>query len=1605
VCLADPFPVGGESPPLRSALPKQARDRPRPEEEANKSSGRLYATDATAATSTRHTAIMHDDLSAPAPPATGSEISSPFGAVARLLGLSEPGLGFSVPPRHRGGIEARSGLAFQDEDALRQIGRLLRQDGQRALSVRLEGAGDTDVLALRQGGGVVEEYRQVKGRREGLAKWSLVELGREGVWSEFIRTTTAFVQRAGADRSLLLVFVTDGELDTALQALRDDPAAFRNGSGATSAGRDVTRGALLMNCALGLLSPSVAARIQTAAGRDRLRQLCEDVARVLDHAWLRRDGVADAAAEWPAEAADAVASLAARLDGENGSLLSAALQDAARRLDLLLESLRFESRVRRSGAGAGDDDVPAEQAEMVLVLIEAGRLDAAAAREALRKLRVAVADRALVGATLDEGAVRRITDLPAPLQLEPFPHPVGARIRRVETEPAILRGLRTHRAVWVYGPPRVGKTEAVRAALERGRLQERTVWLRLAGDGADIDRIWLHLAFWIGERTGNRELYRALRSGGVHAVEVRGQIARAGGELQAVLVADDVSRVPEAGHGALLASLEEVRLGGVGVVALAEDRPTVPATGFRASAEPVAIEGFTTAEALQFWRALGKVPSNDAAMMAAMKIVHRTAGHPEILRLIAGGLPDAPSAAELDAVCDALPAGEGAGLLRDLAWKLFRADPADDFQRGLIPRVALATHELTEAQARAIAAVHPPLRWSAFGWLDLSTTLLEEVRRGRYRLPPIYQAVARMEVAGDDALERAVHRACAETVLDRFSRERTIDWPDLYQVTLDYVFALEWKQAALNALWLANSALSIPAAQERLQLALLPFRGPAAMTCGLEPDLHVAVLGASVMAERRMGDAAGTRDALEAMRRVAAAASGEAGYRARTVAALFTAVDASLGGDHDAAFAAVDPAWREAAEHGDALQLRLLGDIRLSAAALGATGAGVVLEQIEALEHAGEAIASLGDLGLNESTPGLVPVIFSRVSRAVQDDTRPALIEAYERYLGAFRARGVPEGIAAVAPSLCALLYDGSRKDDAVALASQVARELAETPFEGEGILLLADFHRLREQWAPAVDAYGQAIPLLRAAGSQWLRAAHTGAALALHHHGDQRLAACHAFAAYRLFAADEDANPRLLYEALGRAAVLAYRAGRYRLSAACLPRLLRLAEEAGDAKRKRLVAMLARQIAESIGAPEPRFGAAPGAFPAPAADLPPPSAATALGVYFFEQDLGAVGLLGEPGDVSNLAHHLVFNTLTFVGLTRQAVRAGKKAVAEWLRAGDAAGAMTSFDLLRHVDDRAGDVEGALARIWEVLPPATALAEQEGKDRAYAEQVVLDYWTPAPLSRLAGLARDEAERLLDAFAARFDTLSPEARKEWTAEAEIARARLALAKGDRGAADRALMAASGSADGTRIAGRVRIHAARLRAFGNGAGYARDVLEALRLQAEYAERLAAAGATAENERAELGRRLLSFWTETVNSVEPPFDRLAELFAREGGGGAGFRSAAANVLTALGLIDAPIHVGAGLAGRLLDGGGAELDDAQLEEVLRRYLGAGLERAVAAGMMGNPGISRQEFESIAEKLRTHQSTFEPALRRLLAPEVVGLLLGFSDGTDPTAA
>ncbi|HEX8320467.1 MAG TPA: hypothetical protein VF632_18840 [Longimicrobium sp.] len=252
------------------------------------------------------------------------------------------------------------------------------------------------------------------------------------------------------------------------------------------------------------------------------------------------------------------------------------------------------------------------------------------------------------------------------------------------------------------------------------------------------------------------------------------------------------------------------------------------------------------------------------------------------------------------------------------------------------------------------------------------------------------------------------------------------------------------------------------------------------------------------------------------------------------------------------------------------------------------------------------------------------------------------------------------------------------------------------------------------------------------------------------------------------------------------------------------------------------------------------------------------------------------------------------------------------------------------------------------------------------------------------------------------FVARFGALCPESRKEWTAETEIARAGLAMANGDRRAADCALMAALSSAEGTRIAERVKNRVARLRAFGNGGGYAQDALEALRLQAEYAARLARAGDRAENERTDFGRRLVAFWTETVDSSGPPFDGLAQLFARDTEAGAAFGSAAADLLGALELIEAPWNVGADLAERLLEDGGAGLDAARLEWVLSRYVGAGLERAVAAGLMGNAQFARREFACMAEKLRAHQPALDAAVRRLFPRDVIDGLLRFGKDRGP---
>jgi hypothetical protein len=70
--------------------------------------------------------------------------------------------------------------------------------------------------------------------------------------------------------------------------------------------------------------------------------------------------------------------------------------------------------------------------------------------------------------------------------------------------------------------------------------------------------------------------------------------------------------------------------------------------------------------------------------------------------------------------------------------------------------------------------------------------------------------------------------------------------------------------------------------------------------------------------------------------------------------------------------------------------------------------------------------------------------------------------------------------------------------------------------------------------------------------------------------------------------------------------------------------------------------------------------------------------------------------------------------------------------------------------------------------------------------------------------------------------------------------------------------------------------------------------------------------------------------------------------------------------------------------------------LDDRQIESVIGRYVGAGLERAMAARRMGNAHFARQEYMEIAGKLRNNWSAVEPVLRRVFPTEILEGILQF---------
>lgn len=1442
--------------------------------------------------------------------------------------LSTPDhIGFSARVRHRGGMRSAAGRELQDQYAAHQIARLFWRSDRRAIRVTVERAGDIDVLALTEDGALLEEYHQVKSRTEALARWTVGALRDEGVWREFITIAAEFAERSPAGRGLQLVFATDGELNDTLVHVREHLASYATGAdvaGAEERGqRAAVRGELLAALAGGLMAPADERAVHERLSRKRWLALNTDIAATLDRdlSWHQATARRVDAGFPPGAAAFAEAVMPAL--GDLAPLVARAVETASRHLDFVLRSLRFESRIGVRDildAAAGrpiTEPLPLSVLERAVVLDLARdcQLDAASAERAYRELRSAVDDATLSSQEFTADTARARLGLNEPIPGDEPPAPIPDGVERAELVAEVLSALARSGAVWLVGAPRVGKTELARQALDASgdlaAAPSRAIWLVPAGEPDDPMRFWLQLAGAVAEHTGNREWYAALSRGGPDAVAVRRLVLTAAAEHRLVLVLDRTDALSDASATGVFAMLGDAYEAGVRVIGIARVR-----AAFASAAPPVmrdvpslTVGGLTTSEAEAFWRTLGKQLTEPAAA-ELIGLSLRVGGHPEVLRLAAARCGPSPSPDEIAREAQALPGGGAEAVVAAVADQLFRHAAVDPAVGALLSRIAVLHHGVDMEQARAVArAGDAPLRWSPLGWARLTSTVLEPVGRGRYRLPSVYQEVARMELMDDPDLQASVRRAAGGVLLagalskTSGGSSLTIHWADARDAASDFALARAWGDAAYPAFLLVRAFFGVdgppPASQDYraladdLWLTLVGFRTADASAAGVPADVHAMILGGLYRLERILWpDAPPEPQTLGAMEEIARR-PGPPGERAAVVVAVTLAGDAIQRGDWPAAAIHVEPAWRQAVERGDAETVRALGGMRVSARAAIGADPDAVLEQLAALRDSGAPARTASDLlgdSVGPDPVGALALAYHRPLSARPDRPAAELLALYELHLAAFRENSFADGELAVGGILALLYVDVGRADDGEALSARlVGMTRGSVSAEVRALASRGDFFRITGDPGQAAEAYTQAGAIAsRSCGRERAR----GRAQALHAlrelgrlhetRGGFREALRAVQRAYGLIATHPEVSPQARFAGLGAVAVALFRAGRYGDAALCSAGLLNIAQamppenaspedRAAAATRYARVGTFARHVTEVLTPAEP---------PAqPTTPLP-------LALDFFERS--ATG----PGDALTLPELRVVAG-EFVSEALAAASRPVCAETEAMRALDACRSLalvnaqaarhSTLRLMHRIRDaataRAG-AAGPLDRAPDVQALARVIDLLASHGREWGDAQFLDHYLLPALDHLRALPPPDARALVDRIRSWSQAaVGPAARAAYLAACEVAQAEADDRDGDSEArASRLDEAAAGFHDSlaetTFGIGRVRL----------------DTLvrppdttppvEVLKAQLSYAESLVARGAVASWFGREFGDDLVRYWTMRARegAADESIERIA-------------------------------------------------------------------------------------------------------------------------------
>lgn len=699
---------------------------------------------------------------------------------------------FLLTPETFGGRNARKGFLFQDRYIAYVLTGLLK-DRENLLYIRLEAIEDLDVL-VRQNGRLLERYYQMKSI-EGSGAWSVKSLLNAGVFRRFLLEYLSFIDLPDrSSRDIQFVFVTDGEVGTAVSALADE---------------DINSERLKFLFAALSTDLTIREVPSYSEHKDAIRNTYFDNA----DAFLNIEVA-------PAKVIAAVDSLPVAIRQEvlgNGKKVSTILR-------AFLRSITYHPRAGFQQART------AEVAPTQTMLEEATRLrviaafdcSETAATSAYVSLLTEIAreSEAKIPAAIDRSQLVAWLRLRPRLMLEEKPSPPAPYVH-LDDQLDVLNGfLKSNGLVSLHGLPRIGKSQLVSTLIDSNQSYAAYFWFTFSGGGDDIATLCKQLAYWVGLKVGVWQLWDDAQADTLTVHQLLARLCDIS-VPNVLIVLDDSHRC---GERSLLRQIcELIRKAWTGCVVILITKEILPEMD-QGGAEYMAAQGLNTKQAFTFMTQSGI--DLTGAPLEFLALVLKVGGHPMMLASVASELPARPTPEDLRKATELLPSTTAvASFLESLSNRIFYRVLKTDAQRSWLSRLSLLDSVFDFNAASKVASLVPPILHNAADWKYLCVQAFERNGAGLFSIPTLLRGVASenaTDVGGD-----VVRVAAARGLLD-WGSDKAREFLAFQTAIFYLVMADSYEEAAATLLIATPALLNEPDTYAPLRVLFISINNPVA---------------------------------------------------------------------------------------------------------------------------------------------------------------------------------------------------------------------------------------------------------------------------------------------------------------------------------------------------------------------------------------------------------------------------------------------------------------------------------------------------------------------------------------------------------------------------------------------------------------------------------------------------------------------------------------------------------------------------------------------------------------------------------------------------------